>query len=114
MRKAIQTKYLGPTNTKGSRIKAFAEGVKIGSFNRDSGLSTEANHCEAARLLASRFGWHGLWVGGGTPDGNGFVYVGVGHPAVDVLKHTDGTAYYREALGEVYGKEGEDWFYIPQ
>lgn len=113
MRKAIQTKYLGPTNTKGSRIKACAEGVKIGSFSRNSALSTEANHCEAARILAARFGWSGLWVGGGTPDGNGFVYVGLGRGPVEVLDFTDGEQLRTQALEEVYGKQGEDWFLIP-
>lgn len=72
--KAIVTKYLGPTNFKGSRIKASAEGVKSVTVGHESALNQDENHAAAAFALAEKMGWGGRWVMGGLPDGN-FVFV---------------------------------------
>ncbi len=55
---AIQTKYLGPTNTRGSRIKAMcgAGSVTIGYPHELSGQSA---HRKAAEALAAKLGWVG-------------------------------------------------------
>jgi len=70
--KAIQTKYVGPTNTKGSRIIAKAEGVSTMIVSYDHALNLDENHNAAARLLAQKYNWinqkHNL-VSGVLPDG---------------------------------------------
>ena len=67
--KAILTKYIGPTDTKPSRVKASAAGVKsiITSFGLYDG--TEEAHNAAAQMLADKYGWTGQLVSGGLPDG---------------------------------------------
>jgi hypothetical protein len=53
---AIITKYLGPTNTKGSRIKATCA---AGSLTRsyDNGLDSDGNHRAVAEALCVKMGW---------------------------------------------------------
>lgn len=69
--KAIQTKYLPCTNTKGSRIKAFTgekgQTVTIGYPHE---LSGEAVHAKAAVMLRDKMGWKGELIGGGLPNGD--------------------------------------------
>ena len=83
---AIETKYLGPTNTLGSRIKASCERGSL-TVQWDYSLGVEDNHrAAAARLLATfaqedcaKYGggeshhW-GEFVAGTLPDGR-FVHV---------------------------------------
>lgn len=76
MGQGIRTRYYGPTNTKGSRIKASAWAGSIFVPYR-SDLSSENNHVRAARILAEQFGWPGDWVGGGAHDANGYFFVNV-------------------------------------
>lgn len=56
MLQAIVTKYLGPTNTRGARIKATCAG---GSITRayDYALNTDAQHHAAAIDLCNKLGW---------------------------------------------------------
>lgn len=74
MRQAIVTKYIGPTNFRGSRVKASAYAGSI-TIDYDNGKNSEANHLEAARRLALKFGWIGKWVAGGMPTETGNCYV---------------------------------------
>lgn len=74
---AITTKFLAPTNTKGSRVKATAAAGSV-TVAWDYGKSTDENHRSAAQALAQKFGWIGKYVGGGLPDGSGNVYVLLG------------------------------------
>ena len=53
---AIITKYMGPTDTKGSRIKATAAAGSI-TLGWDHALNSEGNHNAAARALCEKFGW---------------------------------------------------------
>ena len=71
--KAIMTKYLPCTNTKGSRIKAYAEGVKPLSIGYDH--AAHDPHVEAALALCRRQGWTGELIEGGRPDQKGSVFV---------------------------------------
>jgi hypothetical protein len=71
---AIITKYIGPSNTKGSRIKATAAAGSI-TLHLDHALSTEENHAKAAEALANKFKWRGCWYGGGMPDDSGYCWV---------------------------------------
>ena len=68
--KAIQTKYLPATNTKPSRVKAFAEGVKPLTIS----AGDDNAHAAAAIALAKRMGWTGTLVSGGLPDQSGEVF----------------------------------------
>lgn len=67
--KAIRTKYLGPTNFRGSRIVATAEGGHRLVIPYDYGAN-DHGHSEAALALARKLGWTGVLVPGGLPDGS--------------------------------------------
>jgi hypothetical protein len=69
MRQAITTKYIGPTNNRGSRVKAVAAGGCV-TLGWDDSLNPNANHRAGASALASKLGWHGHWVAGGHHDGS--------------------------------------------
>lgn len=78
MRQAIVTKYYGPTNRNGSRIKATAVSGSVWTQYRQE-LTIEENHFHAAMRLAHKFNWYGPrfdgnWVAGGMPDCSGNVY----------------------------------------
>jgi hypothetical protein len=78
MYQAIVTKYLGPTNFRGGRVKATAEAGSITLF-WDCSLNSDANHRRAAEALAARFGWidgfNGTLHGGGLPNQTGYAFV---------------------------------------
>lgn len=77
MRQAIITKYIGPTNYRGSRVKATCAAKSVTLPWIDS-LNSDENHELAARELADSLGWvfpdYEL-VGGGMPDNRGNCYV---------------------------------------
>jgi hypothetical protein len=60
---AIQTKYMGPTNTKGSRIKATcaAGSVTIDYPHELTGMDC---HAAAAKALVYKMGWNDPQYGG--------------------------------------------------
>lgn len=76
MTTAIITKWLGPTNHRGSRVKASAG---WGDYHRtltvgwNYALGVEANHRNAALALAKKLGWSGPWTGGEIETGYVFV-----------------------------------------
>ena len=72
---AIETRYLGPTNTRGARIKATSASGKSVTvpypYEETHGMSA---HWPAAKALAESLGWSaGEYVGGGTK--NGYVFI---------------------------------------
>ena len=71
---AIVTKYLGPTDMRGSRIKATAAAGSV-TVSYDDSLNSERAHAKGAQALAEKFGWHGHWVQGGMPDDTGYCFV---------------------------------------
>jgi hypothetical protein len=71
---AIVTKFIGPSNTKGSRIKATAATGSL-TIHIDHALSIEDNHARAAEALANKWSWRGQWFMGGMPDGHGYCFV---------------------------------------
>lgn len=71
---AIETRYLGPTNTKGSRIKATAWAGSV-TIPLDYGVSTEMAHWLAAAALQEKLGWDGKWFQGGNAKGTGYHFV---------------------------------------
>ena len=69
---AITTKYLGPTNTKGRRIKASCEAGSITVYY-DYEFSVSENHDSACKALLAKLEWNGTYIGGGYA--NGYIYV---------------------------------------
>ena len=66
----ITTKYLGPTDTQGTRIKAVHTGAATSiTVPYNYALSDEGNHKEAASTLAQKLEWNGKYIGGHTKDG---------------------------------------------
>ncbi len=74
MRQAIVTKWLSPTNTKPSRIKATAEAGSV-TLSWDHSLNVDDNHKLAAQTLATKMGWRGTWHGGAIHNASGYVFV---------------------------------------
>lgn len=82
---AIETRYLGPTNTKGSRIKATAWAGSV-TLPYNSELNVDQNHRAAAMALAAKCAEHaeqfggtsiwtdGTWTQGGNAKGTGYVF----------------------------------------
>lgn len=72
---AIQTKYIGPSNRRASRMVATAsDGIKARvSVAYNHSLDQDGNHRIAAKALAEKLGWDGEWYGGATRQGMIFV-----------------------------------------
>ena len=70
--KAIETKYLGPTNFRGSRIKV-TDGDNSMILGMNDALDVDDNHDQAALAFFNDLGWHGKLIRGGTK--RGYVYV---------------------------------------
>lgn len=91
---SIETKYLGPTNHRGSRIKARSSGGHSVTISIDHALSTEQNHHRAAVALARKLGWKGKMVAGGHPSrgsGNVYVFIDKGNDVIDLGNWRRGT-----------------------
>src|SRR6185437_14816907 len=74
---SIETKYVGPTNSRGSRVKATASGGFTLTIEWDDALNTDENHSAAARALINKLGWfhepgdtYGEWFYGDRKDGS--------------------------------------------
>lgn len=70
---AIETKYIGATNTKPSRVKATGAAGSI-TFSWDHSLDGYENHRRVALAIMLKLGWHGHWVAGANA-GNGYCFV---------------------------------------
>jgi hypothetical protein len=69
--KAIRTKYIGPSNVKGSRITATSgERSQRIIMSYPSELNSSAAHAKAARTLCDKMNWNGAMIGDGFPDGS--------------------------------------------
>jgi hypothetical protein len=70
MRQAIQTKYLGPTDKRGSRVKAWAAAGSI-TLGWKNELNSDDNHYQAALTLQGKFDWskYNSLIGGVLPNG---------------------------------------------
>ncbi len=72
--KAIETKYHGPTDTRGSRFSACdSDGNRV-SVSYDYALNSEDNHRAAAEALKAKMGWDGELIGGSTKRGMVWVF----------------------------------------
>ncbi len=78
---AIITKFYGPTNHKGARIKATCEAGSIW-MSYEYGLNIDGNHAKAAQMLIDKMGWNTEYysktVMGGLPGNNGYAHVFTG------------------------------------
>jgi hypothetical protein len=77
---AIETKFIGPTNFRGARVKATAEAGSVTVY-WDYELGVEGNHAAAAEALRAKLGWnsefYGKLVAGALP-GRGYAFVMTG------------------------------------
>lgn len=73
MAQAIITKYLGPTNHRGGRVRAQAAGGAYLVQAWDYGRNQDGNHDDAAKELAIQLGWRGVWLRGDLADGAVYV-----------------------------------------
>jgi hypothetical protein len=69
---AITTKYFGPTNSRGSRVKAKCDAGSV-TVAWNYSLGIPGNHRAAAKALADKMGRTGAWVGGSIGEGYAFV-----------------------------------------
>jgi hypothetical protein len=73
---AIATKYLGPTNSRGARVKATCQAGSV-VIAWDDADDVDQNHMNAALALCNKFAWaedcNLVW--GGLPNGEGNAYV---------------------------------------
>ena len=67
--KAITVKYLGPTKTRGARVKASAGGTGNVTLPFRHDLSMEQNVAAAVDELLLRYEWDNSYVLGVLPDG---------------------------------------------
>lgn len=61
----IKTKFLAPTNFRGSRYKATASSGMSVTLESDHRLNPEQNCVAAVVALLHKLGWTGVWVVGG-------------------------------------------------
>lgn len=66
---AIQTKYVCPTNTQGSRVRAVCQAKSIVVL-WDNSLNIEDNHIRAAKKLCEKLGWNCSMCSGQLKDGS--------------------------------------------
>lgn len=77
------TKYIGPTNTRGSRVKATSAGGASVTLPWDCALNPWDNHLAAARALAVKLDMPGDYIGASL-DGGGYVFIRSREPAFTV------------------------------
>lgn len=98
MRQAITTKYLPVTNRKPSRVKATAEAGTI-TLEWDHAYNTDGNHIRAAKALAEKFKWKGLYFGGALPRSNNASYAFVMACNIDADANEIHAAFRCHGLG---------------
>lgn len=63
MTQAITTRYIGPANVRGTRVKASCNAGSL-TMDWDHDLNHEGNHKAAAKALVAKLGWGGTWAAG--------------------------------------------------
>lgn len=95
MRQAIVTKYVGPTNDKGSHIRLRSGGGLGMSVPWNYDLDVEGNHQAAVNIFADKYNWRN------PGDGKRYEYEGGGIPGpwayafvqIEVKRARKGPAY---------------------
>ena len=67
---SIITKFIGPSNVKGSRVKARCDAKSI-TVDWDHALNPTENHAAAALQLIAKLNWSGRWAQGSLPNAMG-------------------------------------------
>jgi hypothetical protein len=97
--RAITTKYLGPTDTRGSRVKVSDPGyasksdgtrARVVYVSWDDALDGAGNFAAAARVALQRWDWSGTWVGGSLDTADVFVCI---QPRGPLAVYADGFAF---------------------
>jgi hypothetical protein len=70
---AIETRYVGPTNHRPSRIIATTPSEHKLTVSFDYSLGIEGNHYAAAKALCDKLGWDTIKAGGSTNQGFAWV-----------------------------------------
>ena len=85
MRQAIKSSYLGPTNSRGGRVRATCDaGSKTTPW--DHALDAPENHARAVLALCEKLGWDPrYYLGGGIGDGYVWVDARSGVPYLPAL-----------------------------
>jgi hypothetical protein len=78
---AIEVKYFGPTNYKGSRWKATAAAGSV-TVGYDYALNSTDNALAAAQALVDKFEWGGVVLHGGQLANGNYVFT-VSNPALE-------------------------------
>ena len=80
MRQAITTSYRGPTDSRGSRVIARCDAMRI-TVPWNHALDAQGHHAAAALQLMVRLGWHAHnTIRGGATAGGGYAFVQVEPP----------------------------------
>ena len=72
---AILTKFIGPTNYRGARVKAFTTSGHRIIVPWDHSQNVEENHDAAALALCRKMEWCGKLVRGGTDVGYAYTFL---------------------------------------
>lgn len=73
---AIHTKFIYPTNFRGSRYKAYTtKDRKTITLSADDRLGSEENHAAAAIAYCKMMNWGGKLISDGTDEGYTFVFL---------------------------------------
>jgi|14BtaG_2_1085337.scaffolds.fasta_scaffold135357_1 hypothetical protein len=78
----IETKYLGPTDCKGARIKATATCGEAVTIPYPHDESDTGKHIAAVRKLAAKLDWTGEMIGGWTARGMVWTFTGQPSPRI--------------------------------
>lgn len=68
-RQSIDTRYVGPTNNRGSRVIATTPSGHRLIRHWEYGIGIEANHYAAAKALQAKLDWEPIVAGGSTKAG---------------------------------------------
>ena len=77
--KTIVTKYLCPSNFRGSRIKATDGDRNQVIIGYDDSINSEPNHAAACLALCRKMGWKGRLQGGRTKSGMVWTFIDRGN-----------------------------------
>jgi hypothetical protein len=103
--KAIETKYRGPTNCRGSRIIATDSDGNRATISYNHAKNSEGNHQAAAFELCERMGWRGVLQGGHTKDGMAWTWIdenyqaAIGVPPKVTIR---GRRWFQKSAGNTY------------
>lgn len=106
MSAAIHTRYGGATSSRGSYIRAWTKDGKGDMALRlpyPHELHHARRHQAAAKALAERLGWSGLWIVGHNDDNS-----------ICAVQMPDRARFRDTDCLRQLGTEGEDWFFVPE